>query len=273
MFPEREPTAAHARAPCQDFCLRAHRDKRWRRDRRARPGRIRRGDHRQGDQHRQRRRRGRGHWDCIGQRHHDQCRSDRQRSIARPDHRRTWYRIERHPVHLGQKPRDRKLRHPEFCQCRAQYLAQHVEQLLGVEYDCFNSVVGISVQPTGTAVVTGVLSDVTANNNGSGILVVGSGASLNVTIANSDASNNSSVGVGAGSAATAIMLRDVVASNNNTGLAATASSTLRVGHSVVTGNVTGVFSSGSGVLDSYGDNDIDGNTTDNTGILTVILPH
>jgi hypothetical protein len=29
------------------------------------------------------------------------------------------------------------LRHPEFCHCRAQYLAQHVEQLLGVEYDCF----------------------------------------------------------------------------------------------------------------------------------------
>ncbi|MGH6800650.1 MAG: hypothetical protein ACRECZ_04385, partial [Methylocella sp.] len=103
------------------------------------------------------------------------------------------------------------------------------------------------------------------------ILVLGSGASLNVTIANSEASNNSSVGVGAGSAATAVLARNVVASNNNTGFAVAASSTLRVARSVVTGNVTGVNTSGA-TIQSYGDNDNDGNVSDNTGILIPPIP-
>jgi Periplasmic copper-binding protein (NosD) len=133
-----------------------------------------------------------------------------------------------------------------------------------------NSAIGISVQPTGSAVVSGVLSNVTANSNISGILVAGSGVALNVTIANSNASNNSSLGVAASTAATALLLSNVVASNNNTGIAASTSSTVRVGQSVVTGNVTGVFTTGGGVLDSYGDNDINGNTTDNTSVLTPI---
>jgi hypothetical protein len=41
---------------------------------------------------------------------------------------------------------------------------------------------------------------------------------------------------------------------------------LRVAHSVVTGNSTGAAAPGS-TLFSYGDNDIDGNTSDNTAIL------
>ena len=56
-----------------------------------------------------------------------------------------------------------------------------------------NSNFGMSVQPTGSAVVSGVLSKVTTNNNGGGIAVVGAattGASLNVTIVDSEASNN-----------------------------------------------------------------------------------
>ena len=57
---------------------------------------------------------------------------------------------------------------------------------------------GILVIPTGSAVVTGVLSKVTANNNGVGITVWGSpttGASLNVTIVDSVASNNVIIGI------------------------------------------------------------------------------
>jgi hypothetical protein len=133
-----------------------------------------------------------------------------------------------------------------------------------------NSALGISVQPTGSAVVSGVLSNVTANNNNTGILVAGIGFSLNVTVAGSGASNNSSIGMAANTAGTALLLSNVVASNNNTGIAASTSSTVRVGQSVVTGNVTGVFTTGGGVLDSYGDNDINGNTTDNTAVLTLI---
>jgi hypothetical protein len=142
-----------------------------------------------------------------------------------------------------------------------------------------NSGEGILVEPTGSAVVTGVLSKVTANNNFSGISVNGSsttGASVNVTIVDSEASNNSSVGLGtfsvSGAAATAVMLRNSVASYSNRGLDAEGA-ILRVGHSVVTGNNTGVRTIGGGTLNSYGDNDIDGNTTDNTGVLTPIPTH
>jgi hypothetical protein len=46
----------------------------------------------------------------------------------------------------------------------------------------------------------------------------------------------------------------------------------RAAHSVVTGNVDGVFTSGGSIF-SYGDNNIDGNTTDNTAILTTIPTH
>jgi hypothetical protein len=66
---------------------------------------------------------------------------------------------------------------------------------------------GILVQPTGSAVVTGVLSKGTANNNNSGILVAGSsttGASLNVTIVDTEASNNFDAGVSAFSSETPI---------------------------------------------------------------------
>jgi hypothetical protein len=68
------------------------------------------------------------------------------------------------------------------------------------------------------------------------------------------------------------MVRDVVASNNRVGLHADLNGILRVAHSVVTGNNTGVLT-GTGAIKSYGDNDIDGNTTDNTGVLTVIPMH
>ena len=70
----------------------------------------------------------------------------------------------------------------------------------------------------------------------------------------------------------AVMLRNVVASNNNAGLDAEGI-ILRVAHSVVTGNNTGVAMSGGGILYSYGDNDINGNVFDNTGVLTVITTH
>jgi hypothetical protein len=139
---------------------------------------------------------------------------------------------------------------------------------------------GILVQPPRSAVVAGLLSKVTANNNNIGILVNGgatTGASLNVTIVDSVASNNTTAGVAAqstsGAAATAVMVRNVVAGYNFFGLQAVQNAILRVGHSVVTGNGTGALTFGAGILDSYGDNDIDGNTSDNTSVLTPIPTH
>jgi hypothetical protein len=141
---------------------------------------------------------------------------------------------------------------------------------------------GILVGPSGTGVVTGVLSKVTANNNSVGIGVDGrfffsTAASINVTVVDSEASNNSAFGVFAhshsGSAATAVMLRNVVASNNSTGLEAKKNAILRVAHSVVTGNGTGVETLTGGTIFSYGDNDIDGNTNNNTAVLTSLAMH
>jgi hypothetical protein len=115
---------------------------------------------------------------------------------------------------------------------------------------------GILVEPADfVVVVTGVLSKVTANNNGGGIEVDGLR------------------GPGRFSPA-AVMLRNVVASNNRgAGLGAGVLATLRVAHSVVTGNGTEVETLSGGKIFSYGDNDIDGNTNDNTGVLTPLAKH
>ncbi|MGB8898080.1 MAG: hypothetical protein WCC90_01965, partial [Methylocella sp.] len=74
-----------------------------------------------------------------------------------------------------------------------------------------------------------------------------------------------------GNAPTAVMLRNSVAINNGFGLVSDNNAILRVVRSVVTGNAAGVaVGPTGGMLDSYGDNDIDGNTTNNTGVLTEI---
>jgi hypothetical protein len=133
---------------------------------------------------------------------------------------------------------------------------------------------GIFVQPTGSAVVTGVLSKVTMDNNGAGISVENnSTGALNVTIVDSEASNNVSGGIiGSGSAAhpATVMVRNVVLTNNGTGITG-GSATVRVAHSVITGNRVGV--TGFPTFFSYGDNDIDGNDDNNTGVITPLAMH
>jgi nitrous oxidase accessory protein NosD len=99
------------------------------------------------------------------------------------------------------------------------------------------------------------------------------GASLNVTVVDSMASNNNNVGINAFLANTVVMVRNSVASNNGTGLFAQRNAILRVAHSAVTGNFLGVQTTSGGTLFSYGDNDIAGNTNDNTGVLTPLAQH
>jgi hypothetical protein len=115
-----------------------------------------------------------------------------------------------------------------------------------------------------------VLSKVITNNNGVGIGVNASvtpGASLNVTVIDSVASNNNNVGINAFLANTVVMVRNSVASNNGTGLFAQRNAILRVAHSAVTGNFLGVQTTSGGTLFSYG------NTNDNTGVLTPLAMH
>jgi hypothetical protein len=100
--------------------------------------------------------------------------------------------------------------------------------------------------------------------------VSGGGASFKVTVVDSEASNNFAIGVGATSAKTAVMVRNSVASYNGiVGLDAEVSAIIRVAHSVVTGNNTGLLAPNGGTLDSYGDNDIDGNTTNGSPTATI----
>jgi hypothetical protein len=140
-----------------------------------------------------------------------------------------------------------------------------------------NNNTGISITPTGAATVSGVLDNVATNNNqNAGIAANGAlttGTAVNVTVVNSESSNNTTYGVAAssasGNAPTAITLRNVVANDNGTGLEVQANATIRTSQSVVTGNGIGVTAAGSGILNSYGDNNLDGNTTNN-GPMTVI---
>ena len=131
---------------------------------------------------------------------------------------------------------------------------------------------GVRVHPAGAAVVTGVIRKVTANNNKfTGIGVYGTettGASLKVTIADSEASNNANFGILAfsatGNAVTAVTMRNSVSSNNTLyGLVTGANTVLLVAHSVVTGNGAGATTQVGGIIQSTGDNDIDGNVYNN----------
>jgi hypothetical protein len=142
-----------------------------------------------------------------------------------------------------------------------------------------NSSQGIAIGPTGAAAVTGVLNKVRANNNTVGIVVDGEvarGASLDVTIIDSEASNNLNFGVfstsSMGQTASSVTLRNSIASyNGGEGLGVGQNAILRVAHSVVTGNAVGVQASNGGILYSYGDNNIDGNANNNTAILTSLI--
>jgi hypothetical protein len=102
-------------------------------------------------------------------------------------------------------------------------------------------------------------------------------AATNQTVVKRRLCKRSIVGVTAISAsghpAAALMLRNVVVSGNkNTGLDAEPNAILRIAHSVVTGNGSVVATNG-GTVFSYRDNDIDGNTNNNTGVLNPLAKH
>lgn len=145
-----------------------------------------------------------------------------------------------------------------------------------------NGHIGVRVHPRGTAVVTGVINKVMANNNGVfGITVDGvelTGASLNVTVAGSESSNNGKFGVivfsQSGQTATSVTVRNTIVSDDvDFGLAAGPNAIVRVAHTKVSGNVNGVGTFGGGSIFSYGDNDINGNMDDGLASLTPIAMH
>ena len=127
--------------------------------------------------------------------------------------------------------------------------------------------------------IYGVVSRSTMDNNGIGFdqfaTTLSSGATSSVSIVDSVASNNVNQGFRAeGDASAAFLtLHNVTASNNDKGIVGTVTSgtsTIRIGHSLITGNTTGVQQSNFSVIDSYGDNDINCNTTDVVGTLSSV---
>lgn len=129
---------------------------------------------------------------------------------------------------------------------------------------------GVNAQPSGSGTVAAVFNHVQVINNGAnGILMFGANSTgvVNATVDDSIASGNGSTSVGfyvgstPGHAATTMMISRSLSSNNGYGLYAQNSSSaiIRIANSTVTGNVNGWSTIGGGVVQSYGNNSMDGN--------------
>src|SRR5262249_38443769 len=108
----------------------------------------------------------------------------------------------------------------------------------------------------------------TVNNGLDGIIVNGANSTgtINVSVSESVAAGNGFVGFfaesAAGMAATTLMVLHSVVANNVIGLQASGTgATVRLAHAMVTGNGSGWTLASGGVLQSYGDNYINGNTS------------
>jgi hypothetical protein len=130
---------------------------------------------------------------------------------------------------------------------------------------------GILVQPTGaggSATVT--LDNVRLVGNSQGLRAESTGSAnpIRGTINRSTASNNYYLGFAAvasgGSGPVSLMVDNSTASfNGGAGFTANGAGTLiRMGRSVSTGNATGTLPNNTGVIESYGTNQVRGNTVD-----------
>jgi len=123
---------------------------------------------------------------------------------------------------------------------------------------------GILVSSGGTSAVNGVLNRITASANGVGVFA--NGASVNLTITNTVAGNNT-YGIGAG--ASTVMVSNSTISHNTIGIAADQAAVVRVGQSTVTANGTGWQATNGGKVVSFGNNNVSGNATNGTVTGTV----
>ncbi len=130
---------------------------------------------------------------------------------------------------------------------------------------------GIGIQPTGTASVQAVLTNVTSSGNTVGLRADASQTSgvVRVSITDSAFSGNTNGGVSAltlaGFGYASVSLQNVTSSNNGSGLNANGpNTTVRFGYSSVVGNGVGIQQVNGGVAQSYGNNVI-GNVSGNDG--------
>lgn len=114
---------------------------------------------------------------------------------------------------------------------------------------------GLQVNTAGTTDPAGIvvsLDDVEISGGAQGIIALTptSTTTASVTISNSRIANNAGFGI----------------------LTSGAGATARIGSSVITGNVTGVFAAGGSSIRSYGTNQLNGNTTDGTFTAPTLSP-
>jgi Right handed beta helix region len=128
---------------------------------------------------------------------------------------------------------------------------------------------GIDINAGGTGTTNGVLDDVEIENSGAAGLVVDTASqTINVTVSNSVIASSTLSGIftisNTGTLVTTMVQNCTVANNGADGLETSgAGATIFVTRSTITGNNTG-WAASSGVVLSYGDNNIDGNTNVNS---------
>jgi hypothetical protein len=135
---------------------------------------------------------------------------------------------------------------------------------------------GILIRPT-AAGVNAVLNHVHAENNVLGIKVdstAGPGT-VNLTVIDSVSAGNTNADIAAfttpGTGTANVMINRTSLSASSVGLRSDgATTTVRIGDSAIFGNVTGVVSANGGALQSYGNNQLNGNTTD-CSMATILL--
>jgi hypothetical protein len=128
---------------------------------------------------------------------------------------------------------------------------------------------GIFVRPNGgSATALAELNRVSTNNNATGTRADGTGnGGVKLSVRDSNSSGNTfggyvSFSPSGGPAVTVLVDSATVSNNGGNGLNANgATAALQVSRSVITGNGVSVATPNGGVLQSYGDNDIFGNTT------------
>ena len=138
---------------------------------------------------------------------------------------------------------------------------------------------GIIFQPGGASASVAVLSRIEASGNSvDGITVLGNtvaGGAANVAVYDSVARGNAGNGYRASADSLGNALLQVyhsVAAGNGTGLEADGTSgfaIIRVGASLVAANAMGWTQTGSGAVETYGDNEINGNTSNETAPTNV----
>lgn len=136
---------------------------------------------------------------------------------------------------------------------------------------------GILIQPTGSGSAKVSLNRVQMENNRVGLRADSTTTSGTVTVSVYDSTvvgntNNGVVAAANGQAATIIISNSVVSHNATNGLLSSGTNaTVRVGGSLITGNSVAVLAQSGGVLTSYKQNIVDGNTTNNTPITASSL--